>query len=355
VNKYTITFVNYDDAVLAAYEVEYGTTPAYNGPTPQRPKDGEYSYVFAGWTPEIVQVTGAATYKATFKAVTNVYTITFVDEDGSLLDQVVVEYGQIPVTTVTPTKPATAQYTYTFDGWTPKLVAATEDATYKATYEATVNKYTITAVAVNGFVEGVGEYEYGAEVSLKAVPNDGYRFDRWGDGTTTNPCTVTVVANTEYTAFFVPEEQPDYTPKNLKAVVEPLGDNDTKITLSWDKVDGVANYGLLLKLGDQELYAGSTFGQNTITLKLSDIQKVTPIAPGTYTLDWAVNSLDALAQPLSDWAVGEAFTVTVQGGGEGLNDLNAQESPAVRKVLINNILYIIREDKTYNVQGAIVK
>jgi len=249
VNTYVITFVNYDETVLAAYKLEYGALPAYNDATPQRPKDGEFSYVFAGWTPEIVNVTGAATYKATFKAVTNVYTITFVDEDGTLLDQVIVEYGQVPVTTVTPTKPATAQYTYTFAGWTPQLVAATEDATYTATYNATVNKYTITAVAVNGSVEGVGEYEYGAKVSLTAIPDDGYLFDQWGDGITDNPRTVTVTSDIEVTALFVEDEQP----------------------------------------------------------------------------------------------------------GEGLNDLNGQEAPAARKVLINGRFYILTAEEVYDFNGRKVQ
>ena len=355
VNTYLITFVNYDETVLAAYKLEYGATPAYNGVTPQHPKNGEFSYVFTGWTPEIVKVTGAATYKATFKAVTNVYTITFVDEDGSLLDQVVVEYGHTPVTTVTPTKPATAQYTYTFAGWTPNIVAVTEDATYKATYEATVNKYTITAVAVNGAVEGIGEYEYGTEVSLKALPNNGYRFDQWGDGITDNPRTVTVTTDIEVVALFVEDEQPDYTPKNLKAVVEPLGDDDIRITLSWDKVDGAASYELQLVLGEQELYAGNTFGQNVIALKLSDIQKFGPITPGTYTLDWAVRSTDQSAKPISDWAAGEAFTITIQGGGEGLNDLNGESAPAARKVVINGRFYILTGDEVFDFNGRKVQ
>ena len=66
------------------------------------------------------------------------YTITFKNWDGSVLQSTQVEEGQMPqYTGATPTKPDDAQYTYTFSGWTPQIVAATADATYTATFAAT--------------------------------------------------------------------------------------------------------------------------------------------------------------------------------------------------------------------------
>ena len=66
------------------------------------------------------------------------YTVRFLNWDGSVLQSKQVEEGQIPqYTGATPTKPDDAQYTYTFSGWTPQIVAATADATYTATFTAT--------------------------------------------------------------------------------------------------------------------------------------------------------------------------------------------------------------------------
>ena len=66
------------------------------------------------------------------------YTVVFKNWDGSVLQSMQVEEGQIPqYTGATPIKPDDAQYTYTFSGWTPQIVAATADATYTATFTAT--------------------------------------------------------------------------------------------------------------------------------------------------------------------------------------------------------------------------
>ena len=66
------------------------------------------------------------------------YTIIFVNWDGSNLQTTSVTEGEMPqYTGSTPTRPDDEEYTYTFSGWTPAIVAATEDATYTATFTAT--------------------------------------------------------------------------------------------------------------------------------------------------------------------------------------------------------------------------
>ena len=72
--------------------------------------------------------------------------MTFVDEDGeTVLDTQSVAEGEAPVYDgETPTKAATAQYTYAFAGWDKEFAEVTENATYTATYDRTVNQYTVT-------------------------------------------------------------------------------------------------------------------------------------------------------------------------------------------------------------------
>ncbi len=69
---FTVTWKNEDGTVLKTDEdVPYGTTPNYSGETPVKPATAEASFTFAGWSPEIADVTKDVTYTATYDAVFN--------------------------------------------------------------------------------------------------------------------------------------------------------------------------------------------------------------------------------------------------------------------------------------------
>ena len=78
------------------------------------------------------------------------YTITFANWDGATLQSSQVEEGTLPIYTgATPERPEDEQYIYTFNGWSPAVVAATADATYTATYTATPKSQGIEDVQGN--------------------------------------------------------------------------------------------------------------------------------------------------------------------------------------------------------------
>lgn len=135
--EYMVTFRNYNRLDLQYSRQPCGFIPTYDGATPTRPGNAQYSYVFTGWTPELTELTGEAIYTATFEKRENIYTIIFLDEDNSELDRTEVVYGQMPSTSVVPTKEDDEEYTYTFAGWSPQLKRVTGDATYTATYKPT--------------------------------------------------------------------------------------------------------------------------------------------------------------------------------------------------------------------------
>ncbi len=68
-----------------------------------------------------------------------------------------------------------------------------------------IENYTVTAVGNNvayGTVAGGGTYPAGLDITLMALPNDGYEFVSWSDGSTENPRVITVSGNEMYIATF---------------------------------------------------------------------------------------------------------------------------------------------------------
>ena len=133
VQTFTIAFVDDNDTILSTQIVEYNTIPIPPA-DPIKTNDAHYSYTFAGWSPTIVAATSDATYTATYNQTTNQYTITFMNDDNSILSSKLWDYGASP-TCEQPTK-EDDEYTYTFNGWTPEIVPVVAEATYTATYTA---------------------------------------------------------------------------------------------------------------------------------------------------------------------------------------------------------------------------
>ncbi len=201
-NKYTVTWENEDGTTLETDpNVEYGTMPKYDGETPEKAATAEYTYTFKGWNPTVSEVKGNITYTAQYEATKNKYTVTWENEDGTTLEtDPNVEHGTMPkYDDTTPTKPADAQYTYTFAGWATEISPVTGNVTYKATYTSVINKYTVTWVDEDGTeLEKDLEVEYGtmpeynSEMPDKADDAEfSYTFVGWA--TEVSPVTGNVV------------------------------------------------------------------------------------------------------------------------------------------------------------------
>ena len=211
VNNYTVTFYDEDETtVLDSQTLPYWSTPTYGGAAPTKSQDAQYTYTFGWWSPAIQTVEWNQTYTATYTPTLRSYTITWLDDDDSVIDTTTVNYGVVP-THADPTKAVDAQYTYTFDWWTPTVVSVTWPAAYKATYSTTTNEYTITwnyRDANWGRVEYTGDVAYGQTPSAPTLPATSqsqstvYTFTSW------DPAVALITWPATYTAQYLQSPKP---------------------------------------------------------------------------------------------------------------------------------------------------
>ena len=182
--SYTILFKNYDGTELEKTSFEYGSLPVWSK-TPERDANEVWEYIFKGWSPSVDSVIGNAEYTAVFDSSRVKYPITFNNYDDTELSVVPTEYGSIPAYSGVPTRISEGQWSYSFKGWTPVLVAVTEPATYKAVYDSSIAKYEIVFKDYNGAILQSSKVVYGnlpstpAEISRTSTAEWSYIFKGW--------------------------------------------------------------------------------------------------------------------------------------------------------------------------------
>ena len=134
---------------------------------PTKASTVQLDYVFVGWTPVEGGPTntaetlatffeGGKTYnlKAVFEKRIRTYTLTFLNDDDSVIDAVECRYGQSSGSVAAPiaTKAPTLEKVYIFSGWEPKLTYVFSNATYRATYTEADN---LAPGAPDGFSRGL--------------------------------------------------------------------------------------------------------------------------------------------------------------------------------------------------------
>ena len=287
---HTITFVDYDGSILLELTVEDGVMPEYTLEDPSRAATAQYTYVFMGWDKQIEPATEDLTYRAIYNEITNKYTVTFVDEDGTVLDSSELEYGKTPVYLgEAPKKDATAEYTYGFDGWDKEISPVTGDVTYTAVYSQVKNEYKITFCDLDGNVLYETMVPYGevpvyggVAPTLAGNAQYSYNFVGWHkelapvDGVATYRVQFEQVVN-EYTVKFVDEEGVVLQTGKLPygAIPEYKGDyplpEDTAqydYSGAWDKnilaVTGDVTYTYIVTVADR--YYTVTFKNGDVVL-----------------------------------------------------------------------------------------
>ncbi len=278
-NEYLVIWLGDGGVTLAANMVEYGTVPTYSGKTPKKAKTAEYTYTFAGWDKEIVAVTEAATYTATFSSAKNSYKVKWVNESGKTLYSETVEYGKVPVYGGnTPTKAKTAEFTYTFAGWDKEVVAVTEATTYTATFSSSKNSYKVK------WVNDAGKTLYSESVEYGKVPVYGGK-------------TPTKAKTAEFTYTFAGWDKEVVAVTEATTYTATFSSSKNSYKVKWVNDTGKTLYSETVEYGKVPVYGGKT-PTKTKTAEFTytfagwdkEIVAVTGLATYTATFTSATNS-----------------------------------------------------------------
>ena len=242
VQKFSLSYRNYNNTEFETFEVEYGT-PAAEMPVPAT-NPVRTGYYFNGWvgTPDTMP---AAQVRITPDFQLETYTLKFNTDGGNEIPDAQVTYNQKYTAPANPTKTG-----YTFAGWDstiPTTIGDLGDNGAVVTYTAqwTINQYTITFDTVGGTEISEIKQDYNTAVTAPADPTKtGYTFTGWDK---TVPATmpaenVTITAQwtiNQYTITFdtvggteIPEIKQDYN----TAVTAPANPTKTGYTFAgWDK------------------------------------------------------------------------------------------------------------------------
>ena len=136
-----------EQPALAEEKKEEAPAAAENKEAPAEEKKEEAPAAVENEAPAAEEVKEEAVEEV--KAPVKTYTVTWKNDDGTVLQVSTVEEGQIPEFDGVPAKAAEGIYYYEFKSWSPAVVAAASNKTYKATYTKKTVSYKVTVNFTN--------------------------------------------------------------------------------------------------------------------------------------------------------------------------------------------------------------
>lgn len=160
-------------------------------------------YVPCGELERIVQVIPLGYYKSICKYASPQYSIDIASNIPDAGQIIVPENECDSMITVIPNEG------YSFVQWSdgntdnPRIISLTQDTTFTAWFA--INQYAISVSCdpQQGSIEGEsGSFDYGVELTYKAIANEGYHFVQWSDGNTDNPRIISLTQDSVLSAEF---------------------------------------------------------------------------------------------------------------------------------------------------------
>ncbi len=204
---YTVKFVDWNGNELKAEKVEYGQSAT----APVNPvRDG---YTFIGWDGFFNEVTADITVKAQYEI--NTYTVRFYDREDNVISTQTVEWNEAAKEPELETWEG-----HLFTGWSAEFSHVKSDLDIKPVYS--VLTYKVTLSAEHGTIDvkpldeeielDLNAVPYGTQLTLTAVPQEGYEFSGWSDEVTDIARQIVVDSDIDLVAVFTLKSAPTALP-----------------------------------------------------------------------------------------------------------------------------------------------
>jgi hypothetical protein len=252
----------------------------------------DISVTVKGIDPELVEITGAGTYTEGDNA-----TLSFKLKDDTHYSFVDWRYDNKVIDK-------------------PVLVIEGVDANYEVTLTFKPNTFTVTATVIPagaGVVKGQGEYDYGTDYTLTLEPAEGWVLKEWRDGIALDEKSNTLTG-TVYGAINIEVE----LVQNIVTY--------TVTFLDWD--------------------ATVLFVEKVEEGKDAKGPAVTPTREGYKFIGWS--------KPITNITADLLVIAQYEKIPQGFEDVQGNNVQCT-KIVRDGQIYILRGDKVYNAQGALVK
>ncbi len=252
-------------------------------------------------------------------------------------------------------KPNSYQTTVEFKRWSdgstanPRTVVMASDTTLTAIFGQI--QYTITAICdpvEGGTVTGAGLHDKGTAPYLKAVPNTGYHFTAWSDGSNVTSIQVLVTNDKTVTAYFAPNKYTITTvADNTRGYITGRGEYDygTEVTLTpfalphyqfsqWS--DGNTDNPRKVKVTDDATYTALFIPQQyTVTTICDPVEGGSLTGGGVYTY---LDTVTLTAVPNTEAGYHFAGWVNGVGGGTTIKRVVRKDTTYTAKFELNTYL-----------------
>lgn len=237
----------------------------YEGASYTLPSAAEKTgYKFEGWYDnkgnylgqpgDVITISADISIEARYSVLS--YTITFVDDNGAIIESGSVEFGTMPTAPADPFKASTAQYTYEFAGWTPAVSMVTGNVTYTASYNSVLNAYKVTFLDYDGTTLKSQNVKYGAAATAPAEPErDGYKFIGWDNEFDE------IVMNLDVTAQYEKLSSSSSSRSDVKPESSSAGDKPASSSSAKDESSSSEKGDALIDVGVPH-FTVSTVGRN---------------------------------------------------------------------------------------------